>query len=178
MKHKVDSIIFLHLKRSPRNFFKTTSNLRCLKFDNNTSKCLEVSLREEKVMYGDYPKRKEKINTDCKGWQANSMRRNFSCLIIELNLTRCIGQETFFKMDFHGKLIEFLKGTLLLAAICVWYSLLLSLAYEIWSSLSWLLSSLKGKMHIGQMFYGNLHKKWWQRAINSSLLWGEMLLCS
>jgi len=39
-------------------------------------------------------------------------------------------------MDFHGKLIEFLKGIDLLAAIYVWYSLLLSLAYEIWSSLS------------------------------------------
>ena len=97
------------------------------------------------------------------------------------NLTRHVGQETFLLfllMDFHGKLIEFLKGIDLLAAIYVWYSLLLSLAYEIWSSLSWLLSLLKGKMHIGQMFYGNLHKKWWQRAINSSLLCSEMLLCS
>lgn len=135
------------------------------------------------MIFGDYPKpklKKKKKNKDCKEWQANSMRRNFTHRIIELNLTRHIGQETvfFFLMDFHGKLIEFLKGIDLLAAIYVWYSLLLSLAYEIWTGLSWLLSLLKGKMHIGQMLYGNLHKKWWQRAINSSLLCSEMLLCS
>lgn len=55
--------------------------------------------------------------------------------------------------------MKFLEGVDLPSTICVWRSLLLSLAYEIWSSLLLLLSLLKGKMHIGQMFYGNLHKK-------------------
>lgn len=155
--------------------------------DNDLSKSLKAvcteTNKQTKLWYlviipREKKKNKQMLQTVTSKFQEKKFQLSNSWT--QFDLTRCTGQETFFLffMDFHGKLTELLKGIDLLAAIYVWYSLFLSLAYEIWSSLSWLLSLLKGKMHIGQMFYGNLHKKWWQRAINSSLLCSEMLLCS